>query len=1213
MPPRLRSNIVAACSCRRSPSPAPFPPPHASHTYSSTSSSPHQSASVSSEPPPDFLCPSFGFFSRSLPPADRPTPRSAVAPTHWPLVPRAAPGRDVFTGTRRKSWLEPQRCDCGRRRESCMRCRGVATSAKPLIAEDTSPYACSSLGESPDLEEDVEPPKPPPLSSPDVRTSAPPARPPLTELTRLKKQLEKNLPVDVVSFDEKWRRKIVDVPQAMVMLAKLDRATRGKLAMELSEDERLDVVRLYGRIARAPTPVPEESPLLPGSGATPLKSSPDESGTLRRRAGAAMQSLMERLGFDDPEQSPSHARSKASLRIDALALQDKLPSIPSTPPHATTNVFQADLRAIFGPSSHRHADDAISRKSNRYQLQTLGYLLPAWQRAPDGPEQALKLLTGWSVLEVLKIQTLSLDGGFDVIPRGLRIAISRLISRLPPTPSEWLTSTSLDEFELSSLRRSLIWLLALGDHPLDALEVFEHPKLKDAARDDVDLLARTDLITGLTRAKLFVEAEALVPIMETLIDKAAIYDPRIRGIVCDALRALARLSAAQGRTDETYSVVLRLQSIGWGGGAEPGAILMRSRAQANELSAVLKTFNETVALAASDRDRVRLWSLLIGAHVRVNDVEGAVLALDRLVASGLRPNLTILNTLLSGYSSRADAEATYRLFNRFSHYKVVPDGVSYNTLISLHTRRRDPEAATAVFHQSVNSGILPDQKTWTTLMNLFVEAGYWSLVTEIYRYLQAHDDPRMHPDTTCTNVILRATVMAGSTVDSTFTFFRGAVARGFRPDLSSYTLVLQSLCLHGEMAAAEALLTELDAESGLSSLPPSRGLLEADVHVMGVMVHGYLNAGETAKARALLLEMRVRGIQESSIIYGLVVGSFLRTNPQNGVATASKLAEDFLFKSPLEPQRRTLPSRRDLPLVRGTASLSVLFPLIQQLCKSMKAPEALKYFRLVLDGQTIPPIHLYSTLMDGYRRVGDEESLGKIWDYIHSAMLRAYPSKAPSTQPTIDQYHREALCVPFSIFIDSFSDRGAYRNIIHMWKTLAAEGFVFDAGNWNRLGIASCRWNQVEQAFWIAEHVLLRSDEEPLDLSTYARDLGPVGKTGYALSLRPRVSIHTPWKRDLKEGKIPPWLFRRPTFSSLTEGPAPESPIDVGERLTRAQKLRTDAYWRPHAAFLEALDMALRTRAGGDSRTRKELTLENPKTMAAVTEWRELKWRSAKK
>ena len=240
-------------------------------------------------------------------------------------------------------------------------------------------------------------------------------------------------------------------------------------------------------------------------------------------------------------------------------------------------------------------------------------------------------------------------------------------------------------------------------------------------------------VVGLSRARLFVDAQALSERLGRVADKFVASDARERHIALGAWRALARLAAAQGHTDQTYAFILRLQSLGWEGGFEPGSLMMRSRAQANELAAVDEIFDATMATVprVSDRDRVRLWGQLISAHVRLNDVEGGYRALDRLVTTGLGPNVAILNSLLAGHSMRTDIDAAYALFNRFSEYGIVPNIVSYTTLIALHARLRDPEAAMSIFRQCARDGVQADQPAWTTMMNLFVEVGHFSLATEI--------------------------------------------------------------------------------------------------------------------------------------------------------------------------------------------------------------------------------------------------------------------------------------------------------------------------------------------------------------------------------------------------------------------------------------------------------------------------------------------------
>lgn len=129
--PRLRPPF-AACTC--------------SWRTTLSAAAPSQSAYATlSAPPPaqpepflDFLYPTFGFFSRSLPSSRSP---SSTSPSHPPMPPSdvdlitgvaAEAGRGA--GTWRRGFGAVAKCVCGRPRQSCLRCRAASTSAAARVA-----------------------------------------------------------------------------------------------------------------------------------------------------------------------------------------------------------------------------------------------------------------------------------------------------------------------------------------------------------------------------------------------------------------------------------------------------------------------------------------------------------------------------------------------------------------------------------------------------------------------------------------------------------------------------------------------------------------------------------------------------------------------------------------------------------------------------------------------------------------------------------------------------------------------------------------------------------------------------------------------------------------------------------------------------------------------------------------------------------------------
>lgn len=126
--PRLRPSLPS-CTCTWRSSRPIAPPSHSAYSTLSTPPPPQ------AEPILDFLYPTFGFFSRSLP-SPRSTPLTTPSPPPIPpshaqhIAGTSSPARPPPM-TWRRGFGAAVKCVCGRPKQSCLRCRAVSTSAAP--------------------------------------------------------------------------------------------------------------------------------------------------------------------------------------------------------------------------------------------------------------------------------------------------------------------------------------------------------------------------------------------------------------------------------------------------------------------------------------------------------------------------------------------------------------------------------------------------------------------------------------------------------------------------------------------------------------------------------------------------------------------------------------------------------------------------------------------------------------------------------------------------------------------------------------------------------------------------------------------------------------------------------------------------------------------------------------------------------------------------
>ncbi|GAA6005677.1 hypothetical protein JCM10207_005292 [Rhodosporidiobolus poonsookiae] len=768
------------------------------------------------------------------------------------------------------------------------------------------------------------------------------------------------------------------------------------------------------------------------------------------------------------------------------------------------------------------------------------------------------------------------------------------------------------------------------------------------ALDEVKAL--TSLVDGLRAAGLQQDvkevADRLIKLVQTVQDDAAAsaehpLSRRDLDALLQAQRVLAKHAASQGRPAKLEELLARLaaiQSDDLARSLEPIARRIRAQAAQHDLAAARATFSSHRAeLASAPReDQARLWAQFVLTYTKVNDVEEARKALQEMLDAGLAPTLGTVNAILYGYARRGDVRQTFEFFSQLVEGAIAavkPNENSWGALVLATTNSRNPASAAMVIEEMKGEGVTPSLQTWTTLMHAYVENGQWTNAFAIFRFLDEHPHPAFRPDTATVNVMLRACVLTATPAQSVLELFRSLVDRGIRPDIHSYSLLFQSVCTAGLMDVAEELFALLDrAGSQPGVLPPAQGTVQPDQHIFASMLAGYLRGGQPEKARVLLAEMRARGMAPSSVTTALVLSSRLsghrergQTVTTHGIRSVLQQTRAFLQDEGFLARRRTQPVRLDRQLAQGKAAIALFAPIIRELGKLRERETAIELFEEALgvleveagedDARTV--VELYTAFMDSLSRDIDPdnayENVVLVWNRAYAALadrhvrLRPDPSASdPLEAPLVrrvDSSHASVLCIPVNILFQTLSRAG--RNVDPFWRRLAAEGFAFDASNWNALAQCFARDLQLERALWIVDKVLtvpLTSDDASPDaqLDAFLRDLGGVRRGAAVGRSWGRLRFLRDEERDRqRKNPLDVAALLAPSSSSTSPPlassslsshaptdttavapppPAPHALSDVlGATFSASYARRASTVWAPFSATLDALDSGLAT------------------------------------
>ncbi|KDQ08855.1 hypothetical protein BOTBODRAFT_37551 [Botryobasidium botryosum FD-172 SS1] len=605
--------------------------------------------------------------------------------------------------------------------------------------------------------------------------------------------------------------------------------------------------------------------------------------------------------------------------------------------------------------------------------------------------------------------------------------------------------------------------------------------------------------------------------------------------------------------------------------------LMQAHSEAGNVEEVVRLFREYFpkvdgAYTLKVRPSVRHYAVVIEAHTRRGDIDGANRWIQEMAKEGISPNVVIFTIILDYFAKRGDATSALAILRQIERADVSPSAVTYTTLIKLFARRHDPVNAELMAKRALRDGIPLDRIMLTTLMNAHVESSSWKGVIRVFDYVSASDMRRMGLPLPIYNTLLKAYVLIGAPFSTIAKFFLQLEERGLAPDEYTYALAIQSACDAGQMDSARDLLREFDQLAERKDND-----MEMNVYVLTIMMAGYLRLGDKVKAKGVYDDMKARGIQPNSVTYSVI----LRAYANEGSEESLRLADEFLasilstagttgFNSPSE----SVETSREL----------LFAPLLSANVRNLRPEEVERRIDELLalgNEVTIPSL---SMLMDSYRRIGNIRAVKKVWEQIFAIAIKT------SKEAIIDEdQKRDAtnsswvniLCLPLSIYIDALSGHSLHLEIAREWAAVKKAGFGFDAHNWNHLVLALVRAGEVERGFEVLEKVILPYQAQSEAL-VHDRTAEP--STPFVFDDIPQADPELEGTSQVVNPPTRPPSRRGQSIELIAE----KMPHAQGEKDDLAlplhylhQLLPSWNLWRPHERTLRTLDDALQRLSRG--------------------------------
>ncbi|OCF36361.1 hypothetical protein I316_01608 [Kwoniella heveanensis BCC8398] len=466
--------------------------------------------------------------------------------------------------------------------------------------------------------------------------------------------------------------------------------------------------------------------------------------------------------------------------------------------------------------------------------------------------------------------------------------------------------------------------------------------------------------------------------------------------------------------------------------------------------------------------------ILFTAHINANNSDNAYVVLQKINA--IEPRIYPYNSLLQLYADQVNVNAAVRLFDELLASPLRPDLHSYTALISLFAQRRDPVNAENCFKAMIDAGIEPDDVAHAALINASVEAGDWLAAAERWSKLPAETRTSSH----VASAVIRALVLLSSPTEHVVSLFRKIK----KPSTRTWALVIQSASDSGDMDLARDLYDEMEhvlRASGAKSTSPY-------TYTLSILLHGYMKSGDGPSARAVYDDMLKREIVPSSVTYGMIIQSFAEARGERSL----EQAHDFAMTVHKQVQAGLIADRRH---EKARTSQNIFSPLVVAHGRSQNLEVAQSYFDMIGEDESKESVHMYTQLMDVYRRAGEADKVMENWEKAFQLALdvSSYCGPRDPTQdagkPTEEEANDEdaprptrsnenILCIPLSIALDSLSAAGRYYEVKRIWNEVEKAGFGFDAGNYNHLSVALARTGDVIGAFMVADQILLKRYEE---------------------------------------------------------------------------------------------------------------------------------------
>ncbi|WFC97516.1 hypothetical protein MYAM1_000230 [Malassezia yamatoensis] len=432
---------------------------------------------------------------------------------------------------------------------------------------------------------------------------------------------------------------------------------------------------------------------------------------------------------------------------------------------------------------------------------------------------------------------------------------------------------------------------------------------------------------------------------------------------------------------------------------------------------------------------------------------------------------SMCHILLQLTTRHAHAEVALQLVAEMDEAQVRISSSTLAHLIRTLGAANLPERAASVAQFYARRGVKLDRRVYAALLDAYLEAGHWSAVFGIFRWMRAQTDASLHPDAATYTTMLKAHVLRGTPLPKVLHLLYTMRRHGLVPDERAYALVLQSACDAKEPQLAQELFDLLD-----QALKPSLGGA-TDYHYT-ILLHTLLQHGDLRTARRYMDRMREAGIEPSHATYNVIMRKY------TAIDVDTQIAEMIGKQVAYEARNRIRDDFTRRSIRQGSPYDNALLPIINWRARQGELEAAQEIFNELRESVAPEPISIraWTVILNAHRLCNDISGVLRVWDDL---FLSALERTAAQSGKTPGLHQKGILCPPLSVVINACSEAGHFRRIAAIWAQVKKQGFAFDSQNFNHLASALARANRIREALQVID-VVLPHRAPALETETYA-------------------------------------------------------------------------------------------------------------------------------